>query len=202
MAFNLNSNSRDPLDSIPFSWNDSEQYESTETAVKVTTSQLRQLTKFGVFLWWSDQIPMWVHPDDIRAATKLVPGNRVFRRQECENSSDRKLGYSRFQYGLEYFRGQPALWLEVNSHGFEIGDLIEIKSQYGKLRPQIAIISSILWNRNSLNIEYVVNVNGVRIQRRFAIDELQPAIRLGKHLSCRELRLAARCNTAAESSRL
>ena len=191
MEFNLKSSSRESMAPLPFSWTESDG-ESTESAVQVAHSQLKRLTKFGVFLWWSDQIPSWVHPDDVETAERLVPGHRVFKRGECENASDRELGYSMFQYGQECFRGKPALWLEVESHGFEIGDLIEIKSLNGKLHPQIAVISAILWNRNALEIQYFVSVNDARMQRPFSINEIRPAIRLGQYLSPRELRLSTR----------
>jgi len=197
MEFNLNSSSRDSMDPLPFNWTESDG-EPNESAVRVTRSQLKRRTKFGVFLWWSDQIPTWVHPDDVQTAERLIPGYRVFKRCECENSSDRELGYSIFQYGQECFRGKPALWLEVQCHGFEIGDLIEIRSLFGKLSPQIAVITAILWNRNSLEIQYFVSVNGARVQRPYSIGEIRPAIRLGRHLSPRELRLATGRNSEAE----
>jgi hypothetical protein len=197
MEFNSNPSSRGSMDPLPFSWTESDG-EPNESAVRVTPSQLKRRTKFGVFLWWSDQIPTWVHPDDVQTAERLVPGYRVFKRSECENSSDRELGYSIFQYGQEWFRGKPALWLEIKGHGFEIGDLIEIRSLHGKLHPQIAVITAILWNQNSLATQYFVSVNEARIQRPFSIDEIRPAIRLGKHLSPRELRLATRRSSSAE----
>lgn len=186
----FNSNRRDSTEPIPFSWNDPDA-ELTESAVEVPTSRLKRPTKFGVFLWWSDQIPTWVHTDDIETATRLVPGNRVFRTAECENASDRELGFSTFWYGEESFRGKPALWLEVHPPGFEIDDLVEIKSQHGKRYPQIAEVSAIHWNRNSLSIEFFVSINGNRISRPLGGHEIRPAVRLGQFLSARERRLAA-----------
>ncbi len=188
---------RDSGDPLPFSWTESDS-ESAFTEVRVNSSQLKPATKFGVFLWWSDEIPNWVHPDDGHTAKRLIPGTRVFKRRECENSSDRELGYSSFQYGQDCFRGRPALWLEVISPGFEIGDLIEIKSRYGRMRPQIAIVSSILWNRTSRMIQFFLSVNGIRLQRPFAADEIQPAIRLGHYLSSRELQLLSSRNLSIE----
>ena len=195
MEFNLNWTTRETPNSIPFSWSDSD---SSESKVSVASSQLNRQTKFGVFRWWSDQIPTWVHPDDVMTANRLVPGSRVFKQSECENASDRELGYSLFQYGPDCFRGKPSLWFEIKSHGFEIGDLVQIKSLHGKLQTQIAVISAILWNQSSLDIQYFVTVNTARVQRPFLIHEIQPAIRLGQHLSTRELGIATRRNRFAE----
>lgn len=181
----------DQKDTIPFSWHDQES-SIVESVVEVSTNQLMHPTKSGVFLWWSDQVPSWVHPDDMEVASGLVPGNRIFRRSECENSSDRELGYSMFRYGPDWFRGKPTLWLEVQHPGFEIGDLIEIKSQVGRHRPQIGEVAAAIWNRKSLTIQYTVSVKGVRISRPFAGSEIRPAIRLGQFLSSRERRLIGR----------
>ena len=180
----------DQPDTIPFSWND--ETTTTESAVKIVHSQLKRPTRFGVFRWWSEQIPSWIHPDDQLVAERLIPGNRVFRRDECENASDRELGYSVFRYGREWLRGKPALWLEIGNPEFEMGDLIEIKSQNGKHRLQIAEISAILWNQKTLKTEFRVSINGIQIAKPYYKDEIRPAIRLGRFLTARERQLASR----------
>ena len=156
----------------------------------------RHEAKYGVFLWWSEQTPSWVHPDDVTVADQLVPGNRIFRREDCENFADRELGYSTFRYGDSRFRGLPAIWLEVRTEGFEINDLVEIKSGFGKLRPGIATIAEIKWNRHARTIEYFLTVNGRQIKRPFKATEIQPAVRLNSHMGFRELALAARLRFA------
>ena len=47
---------------------------------------------------------VFVHPDDQELVDRLVPGNRVFKKEECPNFADRKLGYSQLSYGDQVFR--------------------------------------------------------------------------------------------------
>jgi len=169
---------------------------ATEVSNQPHRDSIKRKVKYGVFLWWSDQTPSWVHPDDFELVDRLVPGNRVFRREECENYADRKLGYSRLIYGEIKFRALPSIWLEMAHEGFELNDFVEIKSRFGKLRPRIATIREIIWNRHSRSIEYFLTINGQRVSRAYSVDEFQPAIRLGKHLGDRELKLAARARFA------
>jgi hypothetical protein len=157
---------------------------------------IKRLVKYGVFLWWSDQTPSWVHPDDMKRVEGLVPGNRIFRRDECENYADRELGYSRLVYGDIEFRALPSIWLEVAHEGFELNDFVEIKSRFGKLRPRIATIREIVWNRRSQSIEYFMTMNGLPSSRAYCVHEFQPAIRLGTHLGERELKMASRAKLA------
>ncbi len=173
--------------SIPFSW-DSDASEEDVSRIQVANSDLKQPVKFGVFLWWTEQTPSWVHSDDVEIADCLIPSNRVFLRSDCENASDRELGFSKFQYGARWFRGKPALWLEVPHQEIELGDRVEIKSQSGKLKPQIAEVIDILWNRTKRTVEFRLSANEIPMQRRFLISDLRPAVRLGQHLTVRELR--------------
>ena len=158
------------------------------SGVQIADSELKQPTKFGVFLWWTEQSPTWVHPDDVEIADNLIPSNRVFVRSNCSNASDRELGFSKFQYGAEFFRGKPVLWLEVPHQDIEIGDRVEIKSQSGKLKPQIACVTDILWSRSRRTVEFLLSVNQILIRRHFLVSDFRPAHRLGRHLSSRELR--------------
>ena len=155
-------------------------------------STLKRPPKHGVCLWWSDRQPSWIHPDDVEMADEAVPGNRVFRRSECENFADRELGFSQFEYGDMKFRALPAIWLELKSAGYELGDFVQIKSQYGKRESMVATISEINWNRLHRRIEYVLTAGGRTSPRPFTSDEFQPAIRLESHLDSRQLELASK----------
>ncbi len=172
---------------IPFSWPYDDDSQTLVSQVDVKTSQLKPEFKYGVFLWWSEQSPSWIHPDDIEIANELVPGNRMFCREECENFADRQLGYWEYSYGEENFRGLPALWMEIKSEGYQLGDVVEIKSQNGKLPHGIATIREIKWNRKSRSIEYYLSDD-----RAFRFNDIQPAYRLGQHFSPRELELSAK----------
>ena len=156
------------------------------------SSELRRHTQFGVCLWWSDELPCWIHPDDMEIAEKLVPGNRIFKRDECSNFADRKLGFSQFKYGRENFRALPAIWLPIPYEGFEIGDLAEVKSQLGRHRAMICKIREIRWNRHCRRIEYFIDSRANALSKPVLSGEMQPAMRLGGFLNDRQLSLAAK----------
>ena len=160
--------------------------------VPIVKSTLKRESKLGVCLWWSDQQPCFLHPDDAEVAQQLVPSRRVLRRSECENFADRELGYSLFQYGELSFRALPAIWMEVTGDGYEIGDFVQVKSQHGKRHPMVATICEISWNPTKRIIEYELAPNDRSSGHIYAADELQPATRLESHLKERELKLQAK----------
>lgn len=153
---------------------------------------LKPLPKYGVFLWWSDQLPQWIHPDDLELAERLVPGCKVFRREVCGEEADREAGYFCYQYGNESFRAFPIVWLEIQSDGFEVGDRIEVKSENGKRRPIVATIAEMTWGRYRQKIEYHLERNGMPLRRSYRREEIRPALRLGGHLTPREQELLSR----------
>jgi len=155
-------------------------------------STLKRESKLGVCLWWSDEQPFFLHPDDEEVARRLVPGRRVLRRSECENFADRELGYSLFEYGDLKFRALPAIWMELKGDGFELGDFVQVKSQNGKRHPVVATICEIKWNPNKRKIEYELSINDWTSGHIYCADELQPAPRLDSYLSPRELEMSAK----------
>ena len=153
---------------------------------------LKPLPKYGVFLWWSDQLPQWIHPDDLELAERLVPGCKIFRREVCDSEVDRDSGYFGYHYGSESFRALPIVWLEIHSDGFEVGDRVEVKSENGKRRPILATIAEMTWGRYRQTIEYQLERNGMPLRRRYRREEIRPALRLGGHLTPREQELLSR----------
>ncbi len=153
---------------------------------------LRRPDQYGVCLWWSDELPCFVHPDDQGLVDQLVPGNRVFKKQECPNFADRELGYAQLSYGDQVFRALPAIWFPLAFEGYEIGDRVEIKSRLGKHQAMICTIREIQWNQITRRIDYLVESKGAKIRKPFVADDFQPALRLNGHLSERELDLVSK----------
>lgn len=181
------------IESEPAIYVDLSSSETSESLVRREPEvSLRRQVQYGVCLWWSDELPCFVHPDDWRLVEKLVPGNRVFKKEECEDFADRKLGYSRLSYGAQVFRALPAIWYPLTFEGYEVGDRVQIKSKLGRHRSMICTICEIRWNRISRRVQYSVESTSGRIGKRFLADDLQPALRLEGHFSKRELSLASR----------
>ncbi|MEM9943986.1 MAG: hypothetical protein AAF939_20680 [Planctomycetota bacterium] len=118
----------------------------------------------------------------------------MFRKDLCDNVSDQKLGYVKLTYGSVSFRVEAAIWMEIKSEGFEISDFVEINSQFGKRSARVAEIVEMQWNRHKRRIEYVLQASETRLPNRFLRSDLRPAVRLGRHLSTRELALVQRIN--------
>ena len=160
--------------------------------VPAIESELKLEVKHGVCQWWSEEEPFFIHPEDVETARDFVPGNKVLRREECTNFADRELGYTTFSYGDLRFRALPLIWLEVLSDGFELDDLVQVKSQHGKRDRVIGRICDIKWNRLKRITEYFIAVNEQPSDRVYNADELQPVTQLDGHLNERQLKLAAK----------
>jgi hypothetical protein len=140
--------------------------------------RLNVLPKHGFCLWPEDGED-WIHPNDLELARSLIPSKRIFRKVVCPDPILRELGYVEYSYGDQAFRGLPTLWHEVNSDGYEIGDTVELKSGYGKLRPIIADISEMYWNRHELVIEYKLVKNGVPQPNRYQSSQFRLCMKIG-----------------------
>ena len=142
---------------------------------------LRRPPQYGAYLWWPEEGSDWIHPEDIESATELIPSSRVFCRR------DDKSPYSLLNYGKTAIRVKPTLWYEITSDGFELGDLVEVKSHMGKLKPLIATIADIFWNRHHQRIDYYLNSAGRKLLKTYRIDELQPVKMPSQPMPTRQL---------------
>jgi len=140
--------------------------------------RLSVLPKHGFCLWPEDGED-WIHPNDLEMARTLIPSKRVFRKEDCYDPILKQLGYVEYSYGDRSFRGLPTLWHEVVSDGYEIGDSVELKSSYGKLRPIIADIVGIFWNRHDQTIEYELMKNGVPQPNRYQANQFRLCMKIG-----------------------
>ena len=150
---------------------------------------LKLLTKHGVFLWGSDQLDKWVHPEDLELAAKIIPGYRIFRREPCRVQEDRDKGYAEIFYGSQSLRIRPIVWLNVEPEGFTVGDRVEVLSDQGKRQPGLATIQEMEWNRYTQTIEYKLRGNELMFRRPYASEELRHAVKLNEARTMRKLRL-------------
>ena len=142
--------------------------------------------QYGCYLWWPEEGFDWIHPDDVELATELIPSSRVFCRVDQEPP------YSLLCYGRQSIRVKPTMWYEVPTEGYELEDLVEVKSKMGKLQPLVAKIADIFWNRHDRKIDYCLVSAGQRLGKRYRIDELQPAKILNQPMSVRQMEMFAK----------
>ena len=138
--------------------------------------------QYGVYLWWPVD-ENWVHPEDLHTAKELIPSNRVFRKESYDDQ------YSLLLYGTKFIRVRPVIWLQVENEGFELGDLVEVKSQMGKGHPLIATINEIRWEDKTRRINYSLYANGRAVRRAYTSDEFQLVQELESALDERKLRM-------------
>lgn len=106
--------------------------------------------KFGYFGRWPEDGDAWLHPDDVAMARRLIPSQRVFRR-------DGKSGeYALFHYGEATLRARPALWQEVRPADLEIGDWVEVLTHGLANEARTGRIAEMLWNERLDQIEYQI----------------------------------------------
>ena len=147
---------------------------------------LKRPPRFGVFLTWPAEGSDWVHPQDIERANEMIPSDRVFRREDLDEH------YSILTYGSQTIRVRPSMWLEVETDGYEIGDTVEIKSNFGRQKPLIARIEEILWNKREQRIEYVLKQEGRILQKRSLADEFRMVIPINQTPSVRQMMMVDR----------
>ena len=78
-----------------------------------------KLPDYGCFPRWPQNGNGFIHPDDVHYATRMIPSERVFRREAFDGK------YYHYRYGKVLVRMEPCLWLQVASEGIDIGDQVE-----------------------------------------------------------------------------
>jgi hypothetical protein len=151
---------------------------------------VRMLPKHGVFFRWPDQGDFeWVHPDDRGLIQSMIPGSRIFCRDQCDDPADRSKGYYAIQYGGITIRVKPAMWLHVDHEGYQVGDRIEVKSKHGKHTPVIGNIHEIEYDPIARRTTYRIEVNQIPLRKKFFKEDIRPCRRLRQPLSSREIEM-------------
>ncbi len=138
---------------------------------------LKRPPVYGVFRWWPQEGESWIHPFDIGIVRQLVPGSRVFRREDLDEQ------WLSVTYGKVRFRIQSTIWYEVDYEGFDVGDFVEIKSRMGQADPCVGRIRDMFWNHQARLIEYYLDRTDVAQVRpclagdMTAIEPVDPAQR-------------------------
>jgi hypothetical protein len=78
-----------------------------------------ELPDYGAFLRWPGEGSAWMHPDDRAVVMRMIPSERVFRRERFDGI------HYHFRYGDIRFRLKPCMWLPLEDEGIDIGDLVE-----------------------------------------------------------------------------
>lgn len=151
---------------------------------------VRTLPKHGVFFRWPAEGDFdWVHPKDRALIQTMIPGSRIFCRDQCDDPADQAEGYYWIEYGEVKIRVKPAMWLLVNHEGYEVGDRVEVKSKQGKHTPLIGNIREIEYDAVARRTIYLLRVNDIPLKKKFFKNDIRPCRRLDRPLSVREIEM-------------
>ena len=133
----------------------------------MTAPPLKTEPKYGCFPWWPEDGDDWVHPEDVAIARSMIPSDRVFRRDGASGK------FLVLRYGKVRFRVRPALWLEVEPEGFEIGDWVEVLPRGMLNTPRTGTIREVLWDEGAKTLRYQITENGQPIADRYTREDLK-----------------------------
>ena len=129
---------------------------------------LKSDPKYGVYPWWPEDGDDWLHPEDVEAARRMIPSDRVFRRDGEDGP------YIVMHYGDARLRVRRTLWLEVLWEGFNVGDWVEVMSRGSKNEFRTGRIREMLWHAASSSIRYQIEQAGRKLETLYAKDDLRP----------------------------
>jgi hypothetical protein len=129
--------------------------------------------KYGHYPWWPEDGDDWVHPEDVELARSLIPSPRVFRRDGTTGS------LVVLHYGDVRLRVRRTLWHEVDSEGFEIGDVVEVRSRGMQNEPRTGVVAEMLWDEHEHALRYQIADHGQLIETKYSRGDLkhvEPAV--------------------------
>ena len=129
--------------------------------------------KYGHYPWWPEDGDDWLHPDDVAAARRMIPSERVFRRDGGDLPQRVGGDYLLLHYGDVTIRVRRTLWQEVEPEGFEIGDWVEVRTRGMLNEPRTDTIAEMLWDNHAGELRYQIVENDRLIETRYSRDDLR-----------------------------
>jgi hypothetical protein len=123
--------------------------------------------KHGYFPWWPEDGDAWVHPEDVERARSLIPSQRVFRRDGTSGP------LIVLHYGDIRLRVRRTLWQEVHSEGFNIGDVVEVRSRGMHNEPRTGVIAEMLWDEHAGELRYQITDRDRLIETMYTSSDLK-----------------------------
>ncbi len=123
--------------------------------------------RYGFYPWWPEDGNDWIHPDDVEVARQMIPSQRVFRREGEARP------FVLLFYGDVKLRVLRTLWREVDSEGFELGDMVEVLSRMRHNEPHTGTIREMLWDDRTRRLRYQLLVNGQPMAKFYTSEDLR-----------------------------
>ena len=123
--------------------------------------------RYGYYPWWPEDGNDWLHPEDVELARRMIPSQRVFRREGEQGP------FVVLFYGEMRLRVLRTLWQEVSSEGFELGDWVEVLSRCGHNEPRTGTIREMVWDERARALRYQLLDNGQPISKFYSVDDIR-----------------------------
>lgn len=128
--------------------------------------------KHGYFPWWPEDGDDWVHPEDVQAARRMIPSQRVWRR---DGAVGRDGEFVVMHYGETRLRVRRTLWREVRPEGLEIGQWVEVLTRGMAAEPHTGQVAEMRYDEHAGVIRYSLRLaDGAPLERAYEAHELQP----------------------------
>jgi len=123
--------------------------------------------QYGIFPRWPESGQGWIHPDDVALVTRLIPSERVLRRDSFDGT------YYHYRYGDCRFRLRPCLWLAVQSEGLDIGDPVETVGPSLERELFVGEISGVYYVRRKGRMLYRLRRAGRMVNKLYLKEHLR-----------------------------
>ena len=110
--------------------------------------ELKTDPKYGYYPWWPENGNDWVHPEDVELARSTVPSPRVWRRDGQRGD------FVVLTYGELVLRVRRTLWRELKWEGFDLGNLVEVRTRGMTNEHRTGTISEMHWDEHAGCIKY------------------------------------------------
>ncbi|QDU57845.1 DUF6960 family protein [Aeoliella mucimassa] len=114
------------------------------------TLPLKTDPKYGYYPWWPENGNDWVHPEDVELARRVIPSPRIWRRDGMQGEC------VVLTYGKLTLRVHRTLWRELDWEGYNLGDMVEIRTRGMQNEHRTGIIREMHWDDHSGVIRYQV----------------------------------------------
>tara|TARA_R110002049_G_scaffold72490_6_gene187368 strand:- start:49713 stop:50201 length:489 start_codon:yes stop_codon:yes gene_type:complete len=125
------------------------------------------LPDYGCIARWPQDGQGFIHPDDVAIANKLIPSERILRRDHFDGT------YYHVRYGRFRVRLKPCLWLPVTDEGIDIGDQVETIGVGMERELFVAEVAGMYYVRRKGRILYRLAKNGKLVPRLYLHEQMR-----------------------------
>ncbi|MEM9369252.1 MAG: hypothetical protein AAGD07_24995 [Planctomycetota bacterium] len=128
---------------------------------------MQSFPQYGLFPRWPDEGTAFIHPDDRFLVLRLIPSERVVRRDRYDGT------YYHYRYGDHRFRLRPCLWLPIQPEGVDLLDQVETTGLGLEREHFVGQVMGMYYVRQKGRILYRLRRGGQVIRRLYPRDQIR-----------------------------